>query len=370
MRTNKASNALLKMGALAVAASPGGRRPEKTARILIVRLGNIGDIVVALPAFHALRKRFPTAHMTLLTSPTERGAPGARELLAGDPTFNEQIVYYADESSRPGFLRGLRARIRALDIDLAVLLPNHLAAFSSLAKYLALLGTSGVRRVAGCQLVTPTDYTIRQVERLANLLAPLEASDVEPFPWLRAAEEDKARAKTLLGDAGERLLVGMHCGAKRPANRWPVERFAEVGRRLIEMENACIALTGAAGEAELTSAVARQIGGGCIDLAGKTSILEAAAVAQQCRVFVSNDTGMMHVAYAMGTPVVAVFGGRFFPTIWYPYGEGHTVLREDIECSPCQEDICPLYGEPECLQRIEAREVLDAVRTTLAPGRR
>jgi ADP-heptose:LPS heptosyltransferase len=103
---------------------PGGVRRTKAERILVYRMGNLGDIVVALPAFHALRRRFPEAHFTLITSPTKRGAPGAQEVLAKDDTFDDMILYYEDESSKPDFLRGLRQRLATAHFDLAVLLPG------------------------------------------------------------------------------------------------------------------------------------------------------------------------------------------------------------------------------------------------------
>jgi ADP-heptose:LPS heptosyltransferase len=188
---------------------------------------------VALPAFHALRRLYPDARMTFLTSPTRRRAPGAREVLAHDATFDEVIVYYKDESGQPGFLLDLYRKIRVLDIDLAVELPNQLASFKHLMKYLVLLAAAGVRRFEGFQRVVPADYEIRQVDRLINVVAKLGPAEVEPFPWIRLTESDRIRARSLLAPCRGRRLVGMHCGAKRQANRWAPESFIEVGKRFI-----------------------------------------------------------------------------------------------------------------------------------------
>jgi ADP-heptose:LPS heptosyltransferase len=121
-------------------------------------------------------------------------------------------------------------------------------------------------------------------------------------------------------------------------------------------------LTGAGSEKELTAEVAKGIGENCINLAGETNIPELAAVTQQCDLFISNDTGVMHVAYAAGTKVLAIFGGRFYEHIWYPYGDGNKVIRKDIECSLCHADKCPLYDEPKCLAQISPDEVLEQAR--------
>jgi len=367
MKTKTLANLLLGWTSATIRVLPGGIRHTHPRNVLVIRRGNLGDIIVALPAFHALRRMYTDARFTLLTSPTKRGAPSALDVLENDRTFDEMIVYYEDESSRPGFLRSLRKRIRSLEIDFAVALPNHMAEFSSLFKYQLLLATAGVRRMAGFRLVRPQDYEIQQVDRLMELIRPLGAVEVEPVPWLVPSDEDRDRVRALLAECGDRVLVGMHCGAKRPANRWPAERFADVGRRLMVENNVQVVLTGGPGDRDVTAQVAAAIGPGCLDLAGQTTIGELAAVAEQCRLFVSNDTGVMHVAEAVGTPVVAIFGGRFYPNIWYPYGDRHIVLRKDdgLECRLCEADVCPRYDVPECLLRVSVEEVVQAAASFL-----
>jgi lipopolysaccharide heptosyltransferase II len=365
VKDNRAANAALRAMTACAHWAPGGNRPATPERILVVRLGNVGDMVVALPAFHALRRLFPAAHIALLTSPTKRGAPGAPEVLANDATFDDTVVYYEDQSAQPYFLKTLAKTLRSGRFDTVVALPNHLSRFGSLVKFVGLGVAIGARRFVGFTLVTPRDFERAQVDRLVELVSDLGPAAIEPFPWLMPSEEARQRAATLLAPAGNRPIVGMHCGAKRPANQWPVTRFAEVAQRLVEETDAFIVLTGSAGERELADSVAARLGERCVNLAGQTTIDEAAAVAEKCCVVLTNDTGMMHVAYAVGTRVVAVFGGRFYPHIWYPYGEGHVVIRKDIECSPCHRDVCPLYAVPRCLELISAAEVYAAVRPFL-----
>jgi heptosyltransferase III len=345
---------------------PGGARSDAPRRVLVIRLGNVGDIVVALPAFHALRRLFPEAHMTLLTSPTRRGAPGATELLAADPTFDDMIVYYEDESADPGFLRRLRADLRARRVDLAVVLPDDLTTARSTAKYIALLAASGVRHVAGARLVRPEERDTGQTPRLMHIVSELGPAEIEPFPWLRLSEEDHQAAADLLRPAGGAALVGMQTGAKRPANRWAPDSFIEAGRRLADTHSVRIVLTGGPDEREVSARVAEGIGPAALDLAGRTTLTQLAAVVARCRVFVSNDTGPMHLAAAMGTPVVAIFSARDRPFRWHPAGEGHRVLRRDIACAPCLRDVCPLYPYPECLRLITPGEVVAAAGELLA----
>lgn len=355
-----------------VAHLPGGVHPKPKHHprsILVYRMGNLGDIVVALPAFHALRDRYPKARMMLVTSPTKRGAPGAVEVLAKDDTFNEMIVYYEDEASSPAFLKKLRRQIIAATVDCAILLPDDLTTAKSLAKQMAILAASGVRRIIGAEVVDHKDFGRGQVPRLMELILPLGRSEVESFPWILSDPSDAALMAELL-PPGNGPLIGMQCGAKRPANRWMPERFIALGKALVSELDARLIFTGSEGEKPLIDSIIEGIGPGCTNLAGQTTIPELAALANMCDCFVSNDTGTMHVVASTGRPVVAIFSARDHAHRWYPYGDQHIVLRHNPECSPCLQDTCPLYDEPICLTAHEVDHVLAAVREVLGRTQR
>lgn len=345
---------------------PGGNRRTEPERILVYRMGNLGDIVVALPAFHALRTRYPQVHLMLVTSPTKRGAPGAAEVLAKDDTFDEMIVYYIDESSDPSFLRKLRRQIAAARIDLAILLPDDQTSLKSAAKQMLLMAASGVRRIVGGEVVALQHLGQPQVPRLMHLIQPLCPAEVETPPWVRFDAEDNARVGKMLPIDNGGPLIGIQCGAKRPANRWMPDRFIALGQALVRDLNARLVFTGSAGEKPLIDAIIAGIGPGCTNLAGQTTIPELASLAAECDAYVSNDTGTMHVAACVGTPVVAIFSARDLEQRWYPYGDQHVILRHTPECSPCLQDTCPLYDEPICLTAHEVDHVFAAVREVLA----
>lgn len=349
-----------------IARLPGGVRRTEPQRILVYRMGNLGDIVVALPALHALRARYPDAHMTLVTSPTRRGAPGAVEVLAKDDSFDDLIVYYIDESSSLSFLRKLRSQIAAARIDLAILLPDDQTTLKSTLKQMVLLAASGVRRIVGAQIVSAGEHRRGQVPRLMELIQPVCPSEVEAPPWVRFDGGDTARVAALLPAPNGGPLIAIQCGAKRPANRWMADRFIALGKALVDEMDARLVFTGSEGEKPLVEAIIAGIGRGCTNLAGQTTIPELASLAAQCDVCVSNDTGTMHVAACVGTPVVAIFSARDLEQRWYPYGDHHVILRHTPECSPCLQDTCPLYDEPICLTAHEVEHVLDAVRRVLA----
>ncbi len=367
VRTRSRANRFLDVLTRVISHLPGGVHPKPKQHprsILVYRMGNLGDIVVALPAFKALRDRYPKARMMLVTSPTKRGAPGAIEVLAKDDTFDEMIVYYEDEASSPAFLKKLRRQIIAARVDCAILLPDDLTTVKSLAKQMAILAASGIRRIIGAEVVDQKDFGKGQVPRLMDLIRSLYEEKEQPLRWISFDNDDRARVIEKLPQ-GNGPLIGMQCGAKRPANRWMPERFIALGRVLVSEMDARLVFTGSAGEKPLIDAIIEGIGPGCTNLAGQTTIPELAALANMCDCFVSNDTGTMHVVASTGKPVVAIFSARDHAHRWYPYGDQHIVLRHNPACSPCLQDTCPLYDEPICLTAHEVEHVLAAVREVL-----
>jgi len=344
---------------------PGGRRVDVPCSLLVVRWGNIGDIVVTLPAFHALRRLYPHARLVLLTTPTQRGVPGARELLANDKTFDDMIVYYQDESRNPSFLLDLRRKLSALHIDLAVLFANQRAQFLNVAKYLFLLSSVGVRRFAGFSVFSEDDFQMRQLERSMRIVNALGEAPISAPPWLQSTKLERDAVGALIPPEGDRPLVVMHCGSKPPVNRWKAENFIELGRRLAA-RGVRIALTGGGGEAPLTQSIADAIGSNTTNLAGKTSVTELLAVVERADLVISNNTGTMHLAYALGRPLVNISSARDWPMVWEPYGDSHITLRQDIPCAACDLDVCPKYDYAKCLELISVEEVWAAVQTFLA----
>ncbi|RPH41481.1 MAG: lipopolysaccharide heptosyltransferase II, partial [Planctomycetota bacterium] len=154
--------------------------------------------------------------------------------------------------------------------------------------------------------------------------------------------------------------IGINPGATYgAAKQWFPDRFIDLGRKLSERGK--LVVVGGPAEQELGEKVAKGVGGICI--AGRTSVTQLAAAIARCRLFVTNDTGPMHVADAVGTPMVAIFG----PTDWIvtpPFGKNHTIVRHEIECSPCLKRVCPL-GHHECMKKIDVGQVLRACEAKL-----
>jgi heptosyltransferase-3 len=163
---------------------------------------------------------------------------------------------------------------------------------------------------------------------------------------------------------GAGSVIGFGPGSKWPSKVWPEERFAEVGRQLIEVRNVFPIVFGGPEDYELGERLLRTWGRGA-NAAGKLSVRQAAVALCRCAVYVGNDTGTMHLAAAVATPCIAVMSALDWPGHWNPYGAGHTVLRRSVPCEGCLLRVCDREGM-RCLKEIAVEEVVDACLASLS----
>jgi ADP-heptose:LPS heptosyltransferase len=194
--------------------------------------------------------------------------------------------------------------------------------------------------------------------------------DPDPKVLLRIPEANRAAAAKRLADFGGRLKIGMHVSGGRAIKQWPEDRFREVAERLAADRGAAIVLTGTPDECAQIDLVRRALPHDrVLDVSSGTDLLTVAAVLQQLDLFVSGDTGPMHLAHAMGTPIVAVFGPSD-PRRYAPRGLRDRVIRVDLPCSPCNRIRQPparcTGHTPDCLTGVEVAQVLAAIDETLA----
>jgi heptosyltransferase-2 len=327
-------------------------------RILVREVNWVGDAVLTLPALEALDARFPQAEITLLASPWVGG------LFAGHPTVDRTIGYRTEDLHR-----GLRGRWRLTRelkegrFDLAVLFPNSLDA--ALTPWLA-----GIpRRVGyptdgrGWLLTHPVSDRSgatgrHQVERYLAIVRAL-GGDGTLSLRLPVTEEARRRSDALLRDRGiapAAPLVAMNPGSVYgSAKRWPADRFAAVADGLLESRGATILLIGSEGERPVLDQVAAHMRRPAVNLGGRTDLLALVGVLERARLLVSNDTGAMHVAAAVGTPVLAVFGPTD-PVATGPLGRWARVVRVPVPCSPCLLRECPI--DHRCMEGVAVEEVL------------
>lgn len=206
-----------------------------------------------------------------------------------------------------------------------------------------------------------------EVDRLRQLLerGGIQVQDVR-FA-LPLGQSDVAAVDSLLGTLVPPAapLVAMAPGAKRPANRWPLERFGDVGRDLAA-HGYSVLLLGAAEEQDSCDLIASHIGSPVVNLAGGLTVLQCCELLRRCAFLICNDSGVQHMAAAVSTPCISIFSAREMPGKWYPYGSQHVVLRREVECHSCYKNECP--NDNLCVKLIRVPDVLRA--TQLLGARR
>lgn len=317
---------------------------------VLVRLPNwLGDVLMARPALHALRRAWPQARVTAC------GPAPLLALLADDGVFDAGEPWPA----RPGAL----ASLRAARPDVALVMPPS---FSS--AWFA--WRTGARERVGYAHEARSPWLTRALPRPARgdlhasreyvaLLAALLPESPPPLepPPLPVAETAKAAARTRRGPAERPYAIVAPGAAYGPAKRWPLSRFVEVARALVGRGLDVLAC-GAAAEQADCEALCAAAGPGALALAGRTSLAEQAALCAGAEVVVSNDSGMAHLAGAVGAPTVAIFGST--SSAWTaPLGARVRVVQRAPVCAPCFARTCAIGYT--CLTAIPAARVLRAV---------
>ncbi len=318
---------------------------------------------MSLPAIRAVRERFAGAHLAVLAR------PWVADLYARETAIDRVIRYHGD-------VRGAAARLREERFDCAILLQNAFEA--ALVAWLARIPVRiGYRRDGRGPLLThgarvPEPGEVPRHERFYYLELLRRTGVIAGFPpspsiLLEGREAARAAGEERLRAAGVRApAIGVSPGAAYGnAKRWLPERFAEAARRLAGEMDAAVAVFGAEGERALCDAVAKEAGG--VSFAGRTSLAEFIEMAAACRLFLTNDSGSMHVATALGVPTVAVFGATDHTTTGPAVGHAR-VVRELVECSPCLERECPI--DHRCMKRVTVERVMEEARNLAADERR
>lgn len=353
-------------------------------RMLIFRIGQLGDTVVALPALWVLRKQFPQAHLTLLCDrhPTKSYVL-ASNLLAGAGLVDAFESYVVDDSPMGRFLRPLRMlrlllRLRRSHYDtLAYLAPSTRRPvevardrkFFSAAGIQRFFGLNGFAplpaKVPGQPLgATPCESDLLLARLAADGLAVPDAGrgSLDLSLGATEAEEVDGWLKMLPADGGRRWL-GVGPGSKMPAKRWPEERYRDVVRALVASHDVWPVVFGGPEDRFVGERLLEAVGRG-YNAAGCLSLRGSAAALRRCSLYLGNDTGTMHLAATAGAPCVAVFSAREWPGMWYPYGVRQTVLRTAVHCEGCALTVCGEHHN-DCLMQITDSAVLGECATLL-----
>ena len=334
-------------------------------KILVMRYRFIGDTVLTVPFLRNLREAFPGSRIDLMLEPFSgqviEGCPYVDRVIP----FELKTIHRYSAGSERGKLAGNLHYwniIRKEGYDAAFVLKRSLS--SALLVWAARVprrigfATEGRRLL----LTDPVPYRHDQHE-VENFLDCLRALDIpvrSTHLELWPAPDHDRKANELFAKAGWRtgdLKVIVHAAASLPAKQWPLDRFAEVLRSLRDNQGARFVYTGAKADAGLYEEIERLGPFGGLNLCGVTTVRENIAVYRACDLFFGVDSGPMHMAAAVGTPVVALFG----PTDerkWGPWGEGHVVISRRLPCYPCKPHLC---RDHQCMEQITAAEALAAV---------
>jgi len=351
-------------------------------RILVFRIGQLGDTIMALPAMQAIRNRFPDAHLTLLCDrhPGKSFVLGS-DLLGRCGLFDEFMSYPVHENqnlSRPWTMVPVLAAIRRRKFDTLVYLSPSVRSPEQVNRDRKFFQLAGIKNFIGMTgfAELPEKTTGKPLSRLQSeadqLLDRLRADGISvTLPGqaradlgLDISEETEVAAwLARLPADHDRPWIGVGPGSKMPAKRWPEERFREVVVDLIKKNAVWPVVFGGNEDVGLGNRLLSAWGCG-YNAAGKLSLRGSAAALKHCAFLLTNDTGTMHLGAAVDVPCVAVFSSRAAPGIWEPLGGGHRILRSDIECEGCGLIEC-VERKMECLQRITTGQVLQECESVL-----
>ncbi len=300
-------------------------------KILLIRLSSLGDIVLTTPAIRAIRSHHPTAYIAMLV------AKQSADILHHNPHLNEIILFdrlakNKDTGEMYRILRILRAQKFSLSFD-----------FQRKFRTELLMYLSGVTERVGKGILStirvPESGNKHATEHYFDLLnaagIPADNRQLEVF----LHESERSKAGKLFKHEGiddEDLTVGLFPGAGWKLREWMPERFAAIGDKLVTEFNAKVVIFGGPNDVDLVNHISNTMDECSYNFAGKLNIRELASCVEKCTLFISNDTGPMHIATAVNTPTVALFGpGNHIR--FQPIGDIHTLIRYEVPCSPCKQ---------------------------------
>lgn len=350
-------------------------------KILIFRLGHIGDTSIAMPALRHVRKRFPAADIAILTNFPQNTTGKACPLsqIIGASGITEQFLEYPTGNLNRQVVFQLFQSVRAFKPDLLVyLMPTRSRA--QLLRDWLFFKLCGIRRIIGLNFSprfqerlfnSDTGLWEHEAQRLGRLLAPLGQIDLASRDsWdLRLSVDEANAAREALSPLGERLYFALSVGTKVDAKDWGVENWISLNQRLSRhYPDHGLVLVGSQDEIERCERIARDWPSTSLNLCGRLSPRVSAAVLRSAALFVGHDSGPMHLAAAVGTPVIAIFSARNKPGEWFPWGSQHRVLYNKTDCFGCRLDVCTEEGK-KCIYGISVDAVVDAVLQTHPPER-
>lgn len=324
-------------------------------KILIIKPGAMGDLLQLTPTIRALRARFPSARIDIMV-----GNTASVDLFRHHPEIEEILVYDQRGAHRSlGALLSLWKHIRARSYDLVINFQR-----SNLKTWFL---TSAA---FPCRILVYHKTRAMVVHAVQDHLKTLEPLGISPNGVeldLYLTDEHRNYATSLFESCGldKRPVIALNPGASHPVNRWGVARFAALADKISTELAASVIIVGGGGDTALAHEIARLSSCHPLVLTGTTTLLQLGAVLEKSALLVSGDTGPMHMATAVRTPVIALFGAAD-PERTGPVGAGNRVIQAaDLACVPCRSRICRAERQMECMERITVEMVFGAAKEML-----
>jgi len=332
--------------------------PQEGINKILIRGTNwIGDAIMTLPAVASIRATYPRAHIAMLVKPW---VADIYKLFSDI----DEIIIYENKFDNPAGVFRLAQKLKGGKFDLAILLQNAIeaaiivvaagiplrAGYDSDAR--GLLLTHRVRRTEEIKKVHQTDYYLEMVKVLGCVSVGREMHLETKINLLEARNV----LRKFIPEEAKKTVIGIAPGATYgPAKKWFPDRFAATADKLSEKFSAQVMIMGGKADGETAREVQELANAKLINLAGKTNLLEAIYLISQCSLFISNDSGLMHIAGALNIPTVAIFGSTN-PTTTSPMGSKSVIVRREVPCSPCLKKTCPT--DFRCMRMISVEDVL------------
>lgn len=343
-------------------------------RILIYRIGSIGDTIVALPCFHLIARVYPEAQRYVLTNFPTTAKEAPIQSILGESGLVHGYLKYPLYTRDPKKILKLRSEIVQFAPDVLVYLTparGILAAFRDLLFFKA----CGIRKIIGIPLTGTLqthlydrgkDLYEPEAMRLSRCIASLgdtKPNEKDNWNLLFIQKEKKNAAKAIKSGIGRAKYITCCAGTNMPSKDWGVENWGKLLEQLCEKyHDVAVVFIGSPDEFEICNKLQKRWKGHSVNLCGKLSPRESAIVIQHSVLFLGHDSGPMHLASAVDTPCVAIFSARNKPAIWFPFGyeKKHRVIYHKVDCFGCYLENCTTQ-QKKCILSINTKEVLSEI---------
>ena len=329
---------------------------DEIKKILIFKPGAIGDLLHLTPVIRGLNTKFPDARITLIV-----GSVISVDIFRNNPLVNEVIIFSkkGEHRSLPAFA-ALWSRLRSYHFDLVI---NYQR--SNIKGWLMMSAAFPCRLLVYHK---SRAKLIHAVQDHLKTIEPLGVSSVNRELDLYLGDEHRRYAATLFESSclGKRSVIAINPGASHPVNRWSTAQFAALSDRINAELDAAVIIVGSGGDSALAHDIERLSSSRPLVLTGTTTLLQLGAILEKSALLISGDTGPMHMATAVRTPVIALFGAAD-PERTGPVGAGNRVIQATgLACVPCRSRTCSAALRMECMERITVDIVFEAVKEILA----